>query len=276
MRTMFMSLSLIAIFCTGCGDDAKPSSTPISTNQPSGGNSKKNVIEKLTMQQAIDAVAEKPSKDEVFLSAEKVRSFDIAGIRLGMTQVEVEKLLKEGHWQGKFSQLPTNLLADSSVKAFEQDGKDLFIFRNRNVDGALHIAEIQFVQRYELEHLEADISKALIEKYGTPTYISGNRLIWRIRHEAENDMRDSIGGASQHHVCYRTDSPQLCLDTLKKIEFESRNGPKLVADISAKEVHLSLSDRITAEKEVEAVKSQLNKAVEVQRKENGKQEEVNF
>jgi len=276
MRNIIISLSLIAIFCAGCGDDTKPDSANNKSSNPSSVNSKKDVAEKLTMQQAIDAVAEKPGKDAVFLSAEKIHSLDIAGIRLGMTQAEVEKILKDDKWQGKFRQLSDDELTDLSVKAFEQDGKDLFLFRNKNVDGVTHIAEIQFVQRYELEHLQTDIGKALIAKYGTPSYFSNDRLIWKTRHEAEFDRRDRMGGASQNHVCYRTDNPQSCLDTLKKMEFESRNGPKLVADISPKEVRLSLSDPTFVDKQVDAVKKQQNDVIESQRKENGKDEEVSF
>lgn len=274
MRTL-LTISLSTLLFVGCGDDGKQQ-TPInpSTKQPAA--TKTSVNETLSLEQAIEAVAEKPSHGERFIPAETIRAFDIAGIHLGMSQAEAEAKLKQDNWQGKFAKLDNNSLQDLSVRAFEQDGKELFLFRNRIEDGSLHIGEIEFVQHYELEHLESDISKALIDKYGTPTINNGGRLIWRVRHEGLNDIRNGVGDASANHVCYRTSDPQKCLTLLPKLEVESRHGAQLVADIKPKEVTLSLSDKSHVQKEIAAVKALKNKAIDEQRKENGKEEEVGF
>lgn len=265
MRALYL-LPLLALLCVSCGKGDKHSNTQ------TGSDSK----DRISLQEAIDSVAEKPDQGKVLLAPEKIRGFDVAGMHLGMTQAEAEAKLAADGWRGKFSELRPGDLEEFSTRAFEQDNKELFLFRHRRTDGSVRIGEIKFTQHYELDHLASDIAEALIKKYGTPSINNPDRVAWRIRHEGMYDRRDHIGGASASHPCYRTDDPQGCLGKLVELEKASLNGPRLEAAISRREVSLTLKDPLSRQADVSALKAQGQKAEDERRRENGKAEKLGF
>lgn len=198
-------------------------------------------------------------------SSEQILNFDLAGLKLDMTDVEAANAMKAAGYEGKFDQEISDY-----VKGWQQVDRAIFPFRYVAKDGKVRLWGIQFKQIFDVNMSEDVLRAKIVEKYGEPTKVDGGELVYETPwpydkiSKREADSCISFGGT-------------FCSDNPFNSQYELRDAfnavlqrPQLRVRISPKELVVNLDHRLA---QIEAKKfhtDQANAAEEAKRRKASK------
>jgi uncharacterized protein YegP (UPF0339 family) len=120
-------------------------------------------------------------------SPDQVRAFAVAGLKANMTQDEAGKLLKDSGFQGSFSTFSQD---EKQANGWAKAEQTVFPFRFKAKDGSIRLWEVAFKQKFDKEQAVDGLKAKVVERYGQPTEVVGDTLIYRVSHKVDHTKVD--------------------------------------------------------------------------------------
>ncbi|MBL0406535.1 hypothetical protein JKG68_21485 [Microvirga aerilata] len=198
-------------------------------------------------------------------SSEQILNFELAGLKLNMTDVDAAKAMTDAGYEGKWDQEISDY-----VKGWQQVDRAIFPFRYIAKDGKVRLWSVKYKQIFDV-NMSEDILKAKItEKYGEPTKIENGDLVyespWPYDKITKNDAHSCIFFSGS----FCKNNPFKSKHELEVAYNNAEMRPQLRVSIGPKELVVDLNFRLAVEEAKQFHTDQAKAAEEEKRRKASK------
>lgn len=198
-------------------------------------------------------------------SPDQIRTFAVAGLKTNMTQDEAGKLLKDSGFQGSFSTFSQD---EKQANGWAKAEQTAFPFRFKAKDGSIRLWEVAFKQKFDREQSIDGLKAKVINRYGQPTEVVGDTLIYRVSHKIDHARADfclNYGNAGNN-----------CNGVDEATYWRERRAPELRVQVTPTALTLQLSDQETVLSAEEFFKAEADAAKAKQQTQNTQGTKLGF
>ena len=198
-------------------------------------------------------------------SSEQILNFDLAGLKLNMTDVDAARAMTEAGYEGKWDQEISDY-----VKGWQQVDRAIFPFRYAAKDGKIRLWSIKYKQIFDVNMSEDILKTKIVEKYGEPTKVENGELVYETPWPYDKIKKSDAHSCIVFSGSFCEDNPFESQHELEEAYNNAEMRPQLRVRISPKELVVDLNFRLAVKEAKQFHSDQANAAEDAKRRKASK------